>query len=253
MPGPRWEGALQASAEAYQAAESRRRRSRFSVSPYAEHYQRIGTSLAEDSARLRPAPLRSGADRPVPSQALAADRPVRHRSGVARLLRRRACRISIAAAGAGTASPIRVVHDANCMMTWWRTDVFDEHGLPEPTTFEIILENAKKLNEKKATAGFMTCAATRRLVPRHDLYRHDACASAASGTRTTSRTPFGRIDPSKGSGKLLLDSPENVAAMTMLARPRRGLERGFAQRPGVRERRGLQERRLATSRSCGRG
>ena len=55
--------------------------------------------------------------------------------------------------------PYSVVHDANCMMTWWRTDVFADLGLPEPTTFEIILANAKKLNEKKPNSGYMTCAA----------------------------------------------------------------------------------------------
>ena len=46
MPGPRWEGALKASAEAYKAAHPGVEID-ILVSPYAEHYQRIGTSLAE--------------------------------------------------------------------------------------------------------------------------------------------------------------------------------------------------------------
>ena len=49
--------------------------------------------------------------------------------------------------------PYSVVHDANSMMAWWRTDVFAEDGLPEPTTFEIMLDNAKKLSGRSRTAA----------------------------------------------------------------------------------------------------
>ena len=49
MPGPRWEGALRGSAAAYQAKHPDVE-IEILVSPYAEHYQRIGTSLIEDSS-----------------------------------------------------------------------------------------------------------------------------------------------------------------------------------------------------------
>src|SRR5215207_569480 len=49
MPGPRWEGALKASAQAYMAKHPDVA-IEILVSPYAEHYQRIGTSLIEDSS-----------------------------------------------------------------------------------------------------------------------------------------------------------------------------------------------------------
>src|ERR1700731_4650959 len=49
MPGPRWEGALRASAAAYHSAHPDVE-VKILVSPYAEHYQRIGTSLAENSS-----------------------------------------------------------------------------------------------------------------------------------------------------------------------------------------------------------
>ena len=50
MPGPRWEQALTASAKAYMAANPDVEID-ILVSGYAEHYQRIGTSLIEDSTR----------------------------------------------------------------------------------------------------------------------------------------------------------------------------------------------------------
>src|SRR5262245_1850630 len=49
MPGPRWEGALKASAKAYMGKHPDVTID-ILVSPYAEHYQRIGTSLIEDSS-----------------------------------------------------------------------------------------------------------------------------------------------------------------------------------------------------------
>ena len=112
--------------------------------------------------------------------------------------------------------PYSVVHDANCMMTWWRTDIFDEMTLPEPTTFEIILENAKALNGRKPESGYMTCAA------RNAWFMgmtYTGMMHGFGGKWYENDTPdrFGRIDPSTGPGKLLLDSPENLATMTMLA------------------------------------
>ncbi len=49
MPGPRWEMALKASAKAYME-KNKDVEIEILVSPYAEHYQRIGTSLIEDSS-----------------------------------------------------------------------------------------------------------------------------------------------------------------------------------------------------------
>jgi multiple sugar transport system substrate-binding protein len=111
--------------------------------------------------------------------------------------------------------PYAVVHDANCMMTWWRTDVFQQLGLPEPSSFETILENARKLNENKAKSGFMTCGGRTQWF----LGMTFTGMLHAFGGRwyeSDEMEAFGRIDPKKGSGKILLDSPEVVAAAKML-------------------------------------
>src|SRR5262245_35475640 len=50
MPGPRWEGALKASAAAYQAKTGVQ--VNLVVNPFTEHYQKIATSLATDSSNF---------------------------------------------------------------------------------------------------------------------------------------------------------------------------------------------------------
>jgi ABC-type glycerol-3-phosphate transport system substrate-binding protein len=213
MPGPRWEGALKASAEAYKAAHPGVEID-ILVSPYAEHYQRIGTSLAEDSADFDLHlfdPVLIGQSHPKLlglQELFDADPAWRdyYVAGVPEFYR---------GSWSWDGVPYSVVHDANCMMTWWRTDVFADQGLPEPKTFEVILENAKKLNEKKPNAGYMTCAA------RNAWFlgmTYTGMMHGFGGKWYDNDEPgnFGRIYKDKGSGKLLLDSPENIATMTML-------------------------------------
>lgn len=213
MPGPRWEGALRASATAYQAANPDVQVD-ILVSPYAEHYQRIGTSLAEDSADFDLHlfdPVLIGQSHPklLGLKDLFDSDPAwrdYYLAGVPEFYRD---------SWSWDGMPYSVVHDANCMMTWWRTDVFSELGLAEPTTFEVILDNARKLNEKKPNAGYMTCAA------RNAWFlgmTYTGMMHGFGGKWYENDEPgnFGRIYKDKGSGKLLLDSPQNVATMTML-------------------------------------
>jgi multiple sugar transport system substrate-binding protein len=213
MPGPRWEGALRASATAYQAANPGVQVD-ILVSPYAEHYQRIGTSLAEDAADFDLHlfdPVLIGQSHPKLlglSDLFDADPEWRdyYLAGVPEFYRD---------SWSWEGTPYSVVHDANCMMTWWRADVFDQLGLAEPSTFEIVLENAKKLNGNKAGSGYMTCAA------RNAWFlgmTYTGMMHGFGGKWYENDEPgnFGRIYAGKGSGKLLLDSAENVAAMTML-------------------------------------
>ncbi|HET7715291.1 MAG TPA: extracellular solute-binding protein [Bauldia sp.] len=214
MPGPRWEGALRASAKAYQTAHPDVEVN-ILVSPYAEHYQRIGTSLAEDSSDFDLHlfdPVLIGQSHPklLPlSELFDSDPEWRdyYLQGVPEFYR---------GSWSWDGVPYSVVHDANCMMTWWRTDIFDEMNLPEPATFEIILENAKALNERKPGSGYMTCGA------RNAWFlgmTYTGMMHGFGGRWYENDTPdrFGRIDPSVGPGKLLLDSRENLATMTMLA------------------------------------
>jgi ABC-type glycerol-3-phosphate transport system substrate-binding protein len=213
MPGPRWEGALRASAAAYQAAHPDVE-VKILVSPYAEHYQRIGTSLAEDSSDFDLHlfdPVLIGQSHPklLPLSDLFDSDPEwrdYYIAGVPEFYR---------GSWSWDGVPYSVVHDANCMMTWWRTDVFEKLGLAEPKTFEVILENAGKLNENKPGSGYMTCAA------RNAWFlgmTYTGMMHGFGGKWYENDTPdrFGRIG-SEGPGKLLLDSPENLATMTMLA------------------------------------
>lgn len=213
MPGPRWEGALRASAKAYQQKHPDIE-IEILVSPYAEHYQRIGTSLIEDSSAFDAHlfdPVLIGQSYPKlqPLSELFDQDPEwrdYYQKGVPYYYR---------GSWDWDKVPYSVVHDANCMMTWWRTDVFDKVGLKEPATFGQILENTKALNGSKADSGFMTCAARNAWFlgmtytgMMHGFggrwYEHDI------------PDKFGRIDVNEGSGKILLDSPENVAATTMI-------------------------------------
>jgi multiple sugar transport system substrate-binding protein len=213
MPGPRWEGALRASAKAYQAKHPEIE-IEILVSPYAEHYQRIGTSLIEDSSAFDAHlfdPVLIGQSYPKlqPLNELFDKDPEwrdYYTSGVPYYYR---------GSWDWEKIPYAVVHDANCMMTWWRTDVFQKLGLAEPATFETILANAEKLNKDQPDSGFMTCAA------RNAWFlgmTYTGMMHGFGGRWYENDTPdkFGRIDPKAGSGKILFDSPENLAATTML-------------------------------------
>ncbi|MFO1060648.1 MAG: extracellular solute-binding protein [Dongiaceae bacterium] len=213
MPGPRWEGALRASAKAYQAKHPEIE-IEILVSPYAEHYQRIGTSLIEDSSAFDAHlfdPVLIGQSYPKlqPLNELFDKDPEwrdYYTNGVPYYYR---------GSWDWEKVPYAVVHDANCMMTWWRKDVFDKLGLAEPATFETVLANTAKLNKDQADSGFMTCAA------RNAWFlgmTYTGMMHGFGGRWYENDTPdrFGRIDPKAGSGKILFDSPENVAATTML-------------------------------------
>jgi len=213
MPGPRWEGALRASAAAYMA-RTPGTEVEILVSPYAEHYQRIGTSLIEDSAAFDAHlfdPVLIGQSHPKlePLTALFDSDPGwrdYYMNGVPYFYR---------GSWDWDGVPYAIVHDANCMMTWWRRDVFDSLGLAEPASFETILANAEKLNAAKANAGFMTCAGRTQWFLGMTFtgmmhayggrwYEHDEMDA------------FGRIDPARGSGAVTLDAPEVVEAARML-------------------------------------
>jgi ABC-type glycerol-3-phosphate transport system substrate-binding protein len=213
MPGPRWEGALRASAAAFKAANPDVEVT-ILVSPYAEHYQRIGTSLAEDAADFDLHlfdPVLIGQSHPklLPLTDLFDSDPEwrdYYLAGVPEFFR---------GSWSWDGVPYSVVHDANCMMTWWRKDIFEELGLAEPSTFEVILENARALNERQANSGYMTCAA------RNAWFlgmTYTGMMHGFGGKWYENDLPdrFGRIYPEVGSGKLLLNSEENLAAMRML-------------------------------------
>lgn len=213
MPGPRWEGALRASAAAYMAANPNVE-IEILVSPYAEHYQRIGTSLAEDSSSFDAHlfdPVLIGQSHPKlePLTDLFDSDPEwrdYYLDGVPFFYR---------GSWDWDGVPYSVVHDANSMMTWWRADVFDALGLAEPASFETILANTEALNDAKPNSGFMTCAGRTQWFlgmtftgMMHAFggrwYEHDEMDA------------FGRIDPERGSGAVMLDAPETVEAARML-------------------------------------
>ena len=213
MPGPRWEQALTASAKAYMAANPDVE-IEILVSGYAEHYQRIGTSLIEDSsdfdAHLFDAAL-IGQSYPklvALNDLFDADPDWKdhYLNGVPQAYR---------GSWDWDGGHYSVVHDANCMMTWWRTDIFEQLGLPEPASFEQILENTLVLNENKPESGFMTCAGRANWF----LGMTFTGMMHAYGGRwyeNDSMDRFGRIDPDEGPGEILLDSPEVIAAAEML-------------------------------------
>lgn len=213
MPGPRWEGALRASAGAYQAANPGVE-IEILVSPYAEHYQRIGTSLIADSADFDlhlfdPVLIGQSYAKLTPLQNLfEADPDWRdyYTRGVPYFYR---------GSWDWDGVPYAVVHDANCMMTWYRQDVFEQHGLKEPANFETILSNAKALNERKLGSGFMTCAGRTQWFLGM-TYTGMLHAFGGRWYENDRMEAFGRIDPAKGSGAILLDSPEALAAAEML-------------------------------------
>jgi multiple sugar transport system substrate-binding protein len=213
MPGPRWEGALRASAAAYQEKNPGVTVD-ILVSPYAEHYQRIGTSLIDDSSAFDLHlfdPVLIGQSHPKlqPLGTLFdtdAEWRDTYTNGVPYFYR---------GSWDWDGEPYSVVHDANCMMTWWRTDVFDELGLEEPASFETVLANAERLNAAKPGSGYMTCAGRTQWF----LGMTFTGMLHAFGGRWYENDvmeAFGRIDPAKGSGAILLDSEAAMAAADML-------------------------------------
>ena len=151
MPGPRWEGALRASAAAYRWP-TQVSRSRFSSSPYAEHYQRIGTSLIENSGDFDlhlfdPVLIGQSYPKLAPLKDLFDTDPQwrdYYENGVPYFYR---------GSWDWNGIPYAVVHDANCMMTWWRSDVFEQFGLAEPATFETVLRTPRTSTRRRRTAA----------------------------------------------------------------------------------------------------
>ncbi|MGE0648153.1 MAG: ABC transporter substrate-binding protein [Alphaproteobacteria bacterium] len=213
MPGPRWELALKASAKAYME-KNKDVEIEVLVSPYAEHYQRIGTSLIEDSSDFDAHlfdPVLIGQSYPklLPlTEYFDQDPEWRdyYLNGVPYFYR---------GSWDWDGVPYSIVHDANCMMTWWRKDVFEAQGLAEPATFETILANAQKLNAAKPGSGFMTCAA-RNAWFLGMTYTGMMWGFGGKWYENDKPDAFGRLNEANPPGKVLLDSPENLAAMTML-------------------------------------
>ena len=212
MPGPRWEGALRASAEAYKTVNPDATVN-ILVNPFTEHYQKIGTELASDSDAtdvyvFDAALLGQSQAKLLPLTDLIASDPTWqafYEEGVPA-----AYRDSWSWEGV----PLAVVHDANCMMAWRRTDIFEENGLPEPTTFEIMLENADEAERDQGGQRVHDDGHGRRL-PGGPLHRHDARVRRQV-VENDIPDAFGRISAEKPPGAVLLDSAENIAAMTML-------------------------------------
>jgi ABC-type glycerol-3-phosphate transport system substrate-binding protein len=212
MPGPRWEGALRSTAEAYMNANPDVE-VEIVVSPFTEHYQRIATSLATDSSEFDVFVF----DAALMGQSYAKLQPLNelfdsnpewsdyYLNGVPPEYR---------GSWDWEGVPYSVVHDANAMMAWWRTDIFEQEGLQEPTTFDIMLENAKALEELKEGSGFMTTAAA----DAHLAVLVTGMMHAFGGKWWENDTPdrFGRVSAEEPPGEVLLDSPEMIAAMTML-------------------------------------
>jgi multiple sugar transport system substrate-binding protein len=212
MPGPRWEGALRASAEAYKTVNPEATVN-ILVNPFTEHYQKIGTELASDSDAtdvyvFDAALLGQSQAKLLPlTDLIASDAAWKsfYEEGVPAAYRD---------SWSWDGVPLAVVHDANCMMAWQRTDISEQNGLPAPTTFEIMLDNANKLNAVKKNSGFMTTAAAGAYLA--VLYTGMMHAFGGKWWENDIPDAFGRISAEKPPGAVLLDSPENVAAMTML-------------------------------------
>ena len=212
MPGPRWEGALRSSAEAYKDANPKATVN-VAVNPFAEHYQKIGTELASDSDAtdlyvFDAALLGQSQSKLLDLSDLYESDPEWkdfYLNGVPDVYR---------GSWDWEGKPLSVVHDANCMMSWWRTDIFEDEGLQPPETFEQMLENANALNQVKANSGFMTTAMAGAYLA--VLYTGMMAAFGGKWWENDEPDRFGRISPDDPPGAVLLDSEENIAAMTML-------------------------------------
>jgi ABC-type glycerol-3-phosphate transport system substrate-binding protein len=211
MPGPRWEGALRASAAAYQAKAGTA--INLVVNPFTEHYQKIATSLATDSSNFdvfvfdaallgQSYPKLAQLDKLFDTD---PDWKKYYLAGVPEAYR---------GSWSWDGAPYAVVHDANAMMSWWRTDVFAANHLALPTTFEIMLENAKKLTALQPQSGFMTSASRGAYLA--VLYTGMMWAFGGRWWENDAPDRFGRVSKEKPPGAVLLNSAENIAAMTML-------------------------------------
>jgi len=212
MPGPRWEGALRTSIETYKKANPNAR-VKLVVSPFTEHYQRIATSLATDSSAFdvfvfdaamigqsytKLAPLNDLFDTDAQWRDYYLENtPVEYRGS-----------------WDYEDQIYSVVHDSNSMMAWWRTDIFEQEGLEEPATFETMLANAKALNAVKGESGFMTTAAGNNFLA--VLVTGMMWSFGGRWWENDLPEAYGRISKDNPPGAVLLDSPENVEAMTML-------------------------------------
>jgi multiple sugar transport system substrate-binding protein len=212
MPGPRWEGALKTSIAAYKKANPGAKVT-LQVNPFTEHYQKIGTSLATNSSSTDIFVF----DAALLGQSYAKLQPLDSLFDKDAAWRNQYLK-GVPAVYRGSWSwegiPYSVVHDANAMMAWWRTDLFDSEGLGAPRTFEIMLKNAKKLSASKSHSGFMTTAARGAYLA--VLYTGMMTAFGGKWWENDAPARFGRVSKTKPAGQVLLDSPQNVAAMTML-------------------------------------
>jgi ABC-type glycerol-3-phosphate transport system substrate-binding protein len=217
MPGPRWEGALRASAKTYMA-KNPDVKVNFVVSPFTEHYQRIGTALQTDSSDYdifvfdralmgqsypKLAPLDDLFDKnPAWRDFYLKNVPFAYRGSWDW------------PPGQKGAVHYSVVHDANAMMAWWRTDIFKQQGLPVPKTFDTMLSNAQKLNNLKEGSGFMTTAAR----DAHLAVLVTGMMWAYGGRWWENDIPnnFGVVSKDRPPGKILLDSPQMIESMKML-------------------------------------
>ena len=217
MPGPRWEGALRASAKTYAKANPDVKVS-IAVSPFTEHYQRIGTALQTNSSDWDIFVF----DRALMGQSYPKLQPLNDLFDEDKAWRDYYLKNVPAAyrggwdwpAGKKDAVHYSVVHDANAMMGWWRTDIFKQQGLPIPTTFDAMLANAQKLNKLKNGSGFMTTAAR----DAHLAVLVTGMMWAYGGKWWENDVPnnFGNVGKDQPPGKVLLDSPEMIASMKML-------------------------------------
>jgi multiple sugar transport system substrate-binding protein len=212
MPGPRWESALRASAAAYKKVNPEATVN-ISVSAFDEHYQKLANELATDSdatdlwvfdvalvgqsqAKLYPLTDLYESDKEWKDWYLG---------GVPEVYRE---------CWSWKGTPLAVVHDANAMMSWWRKDVLAQQGLDEPKTFETMLANAKTLSAQKPGSGFMTTAAAGPYLA--VLFTGMMYAFGGKWWENDRPESFGRVSGDDKPGQILLDSPECVAAMTML-------------------------------------
>ena len=213
MPGPRWEGALRASAEAYKTVNPEATVN-ILVNPFTEHYQKIGTELASDSDAtdvyvFDAALLGQSQAKLLPLTDLIASDPTWkafYEEGVPAAYRD---------CWSWDGVPLAVVHDANCMMAWRRTDIFEENGLPEP---DDVRDHARQRQQAERDQGGQRVHddGHGRRLPGGPLHGHDArLRRQVVGERHPGRLrPHQRREARRAP--CCSTPPENIAAMTML-------------------------------------
>jgi ABC-type glycerol-3-phosphate transport system substrate-binding protein len=217
MPGPRWEGALRASAKTYMR-QNKDVKVEFVVSPFTEHYQRIGTALQTDSSDYDIFVF----DRALMGQSYPKLQPLddlfdQNKAWRDYYLKNVPYQYRGSwdwPPGKKNAVHYSVVHDANAMMAWWRTDVFKRLSLPIPTTFETMVQNATKLDAIKQGSGFLTTAAR----DAHLAVLVTGMMWAYGGRWWENDVPnnFGVVSKDRPPGKILLDSREMIESMATL-------------------------------------